>query len=216
MADIYPRANEEFKSRYSKYLGHAVWMAIVVHAVLFLVVPPIKFRPYQLKEDRFEIVEVPADFEIPEAPEAVAMPQMNIEAAADNEPATDAAETPETTFNDFADMPPPPPPGGSSDGSGEQEFVAFDEAPELVEYVTPEYPPLAREAGFEGTVHVRALVDEQGHVIAADILSSDSGVLPEMEKAAVDAAMMCRFKPAKQRTMPVKAHVMIPFIFRLD
>ncbi len=36
-----------------------------------------------------------------------------------------------------------------------------------------------------------------------------------MEKAALEAAKKCRFRPAKQRTVPVKAHVMIPFHFQL-
>jgi hypothetical protein len=27
--------------------------------------------------------------------------------------------------------------------------------------------------------------------------------------------LKCRFRPARQRTVPVKAHVMIPFQFRL-
>ena len=71
-----------------------------------------------------------------------------------------------------------------------------------------------REAGIEGTVAVRVLVNEQGKVIAADILSSD--VTPAMEKAALEAAKQCRFRPAKQRTVPVKAHVMIPFSFQLN
>ena len=38
----------------------------------------------------------------------------------------------------------------------------------------------------------------------------------EKQKAALDAAKKCRFKPAKQRTQPVKAHVVVPFSFRLN
>jgi len=72
---------------------------------------------------------------------------------------------------------------------------------------------LAREAGIEGTVAVSVLVSEEGKVLSASVLSSD--VTPAMEKAALEAAKKCRFRPAKQRTVAVKAHVMIPFQFQL-
>jgi protein TonB len=108
-------------------------------------------------------------------------------------------------------MPPPPPAGDGVDGGA---FIAFDEPPVLVEFVTPEYPLIYREAGIEGTVQVRVLVGVDGNVLDAKVLSSDAAI--EMQQAAIEAAMKCRFKPAKQRTTPVKAHVMIPFVFRLD
>lgn len=208
---VYAKANVEFKARYGKYLKHAAWMAALFHFFLFVVVPPITFEPYELGEQEFELVEVPPEIEIPPAPKEVEMPRVNVEPAADGEPAADAPDLPETTFDDFSDLPPPPPLGGPA---AAEEFLAFDEPPELVEFVTPEYPELARQAGFEGTVKVRVLVDEEGRVIEADLLSGDAW--PTIEKAALAAAMKCLFKPATQRSIPVKARVMIPFEFRLD
>ena len=122
---------------------------------------------------------------------------------------TEAMSGEVATFDSFEDMPPPPPP---SSGGGDV-FLAFDEPPALLDFVSPVYPPLARDAGIEGTVAIRVLVDEQGKVISADVLQSD--VTPAMERAALAAAKKCRFRPAKQRTIPVKAHVMIPFQFQL-
>jgi len=209
---VYARANVEFKAKYGKYLRHAAWVAAVFHLFLFLVVPPITFEPYQLNDEKFELVEVPPEIELPPAPKEVEMPRMNVEPAAEDKPAADAADLPETTLDDFSDMPPPPPPGSGQ--AGEDAFLAFDEPPELVEFVTPEYPELARQAGFEGTVRVRVLVDEEGIVVEAELLSSD--VWPTIEKAALEAAKKCRFKPATQRSVPVKARVMIPFEFRLN
>jgi len=63
-------------------------------------------------------------------------------------------------------------------------------------------------------VRFKVLVGEDGKVIRAEVIDSD--VTPAMEKAAVEAARRCRFKPAKQRTVPVKAQVMIPFQFKLN
>ncbi len=209
MAQLTATANVEFKAQYSKYLRYAILGAVVIHGLTFILSPPFTFKPYQLKEEKFEVVEMAEQIEIPPPPKEVAMPQVPVEAATDDD-ADDLEDMPETTFEDFSDMPPPPPPGGGDSGV----FLAFDEPPVMVDFVSPKYPSLAREAGFEGTVRVRVLVAEDGKVLAADVLSSD--VSPAMEQAAVEAAMKCRFKPAKQRTTPVKAHVMIPFNFRLN
>ena len=83
----------------------------------------------------------------------------------------------------------------------------------LIKYVSPRYPDLARQAGIEGTVLLRVLVGKDGKVVSANVLQSD--VTPMMEKAAVAAAKQFRFKPAKQRTVPVKATMMVPIRFKL-
>ena len=208
MSHVTATANVEFKAKYGMYLRRALLGAIVLHVLTWVLSPPFTFKPYKLKEEKFEVVEMAEQIEIPPPPKEVAMPSVPIEAASDDD-ADDLEDMPETTFDDFSDMPPPPPPGGGDSGI----FLAFDEPPVLVDFVAPRYPSLAREAGFEGTVRVRVLVGEDGKVLAASVLSSD--VSAAMEQAAIEAAMKCRFKPAKQRTTPVKAHVMIPFNFRL-
>lgn len=203
---LHDTANAAFKSKYGKYVRNAVGWAVLIHFLVFALSPEWTFKPYRLKEEKFEVVDVPDNIEIPPPPKEVAPPQVPVEAAEGEEADEDIAPT---TFDSFEDMPPPPPPSG---GSGDV-FLAFDEPPVMVDFVSPSYPPLAREAGIEGTVAVRVLVNEEGKVISADILSSD--VTPSMEKAALEAARKCRFRPAKQRTVPVKAHVMIPFNFQL-
>jgi protein TonB len=205
---IHVNANKEFKAKYSKYLRNAVIGAVVVHALIFILSPPFTFKPYKLKEEQFEVIDVPDNIEIPPPPKEIAMPQVPVEAAEDDD--ADTEDLPETTFDDFDEMPPPPPPGGGDGGV----FLAFDEPPSLTHFEVPIYPDLAREAGIEGTVRVKVLVAEDGKVINVSLVSSD--VTPAMEKAALAAAKKCRFNPAKQRTTPVKAHVMIPFHFRLN
>jgi protein TonB len=206
------KSNAEFKGKYRKYVRNAVWMAALIHIVLFAVFPAVSFKPYQLKEEKLELVDLPPEFEVPPAPREIAMPQVNVVPAEDGEAAPDNLDLPATTFDAFSSMPPPPPPSTGGDAQGE--FLAFDEPPVLIDNVAPEYPDFAREAGLEGTVQVKVLVDEQGNVIEAQVVSSD--VWPSMERAAVEAAKKCRFKPAFQRTTPVKAHVVIPFEFLLN
>jgi len=209
MPSLSAKANTDFKAKYSKYLWVSLGLAIVIHAFLFALTPPITFEPYQLKEEGFELIDVPQEIEFIPPPEEIVMPQVNVEAADDDAGAD--LNLPETTFNDLSDMPPPPPAG---DGADEGVFIAFDERPELIEFVTPEYPLIYREAGIEGTVRIKVLVGVDGSVLEAKVLSLDAAI--EMQQAALQAALKCRFKPAKQRTMPVKAHAMIPFVFRLD
>jgi len=60
-------------------------------------------------------------------------------------------------------------------------------------------------------IHVR--VDVCGRVDRAEIIQ---GVHPLLDKAALAAALRCRFTPAKQRDMPVPVWVAIPYRFRLN
>lgn len=202
-----PVANKNFKGRYGSYIRKALYGALGLHVALFVLSPPFTFKPYQLKDEQFEVVDVPDNIEIPPPPKEIQMPSVPVEAAADED--ADTEDMPETTFDDFDKMPPPPPPGGGGGGV----FLAFDEPPVLLHFETPIYPELAREAGIEGTVRIKVLVLTDGKVGTVELMSSD--VTPAMEKTALKAARRCRFKPAKQRTQPVKAHVVIPFNFRL-
>jgi len=204
---LHATANNQFKQQYGKYMRNALWGAFLIHICVFVFSPEFTFKPYKLREEKFEVVDVPDNIEIPPPPKEIAPPQVPVEAADDE--STDEEIAP-TTFDNFEDMPPPPPPSGGGGGV----FLAFDEPPSLIDFVPPQYPPLAREAGIEGVVAIRVLVSEEGKVISADVLSSD--VTPAMDKAALEAAKRCRFNPAKQRTIPVKAHVMIPFHFQLN
>jgi protein TonB len=93
------------------------------------------------------------------------------------------------------------------------EFIPVEEQPVIVEWKTPEYPRMAREAGIEGIVTVRALVDKDGKV-RDTILGK--GVHPLLDEAALAAAKECTFKPAIQNKNPVAVWVAIPFNFHLQ
>jgi protein TonB len=205
---LHETANAEFKSQYGKYIRWALLVAVIFHFTAFVFTPQFTITPYKLKEEQFEVIDIPEQIDLPPPPPDVPPPPVAVQAAEDDADATD--EIAETTFENFEDMPPPPSPSG---GGGSEVFLAFDEPPTMIEFASPEYPPLAREAGIEGTVAIRVLVSEEGKVLDASVLQSD--VTPAMNQAAVQAALKCRFRPAKQRTVPVKAHVMIPFQFKL-
>jgi protein TonB len=91
------------------------------------------------------------------------------------------------------------------------EYVAFEKAPELVKMDPVNYPPIAKEAGVEGTVMVRVLVGDYGFVKDIIIIQS----VPMLDEAAAEAAWTAVFKPALQKDRPVAVWMVIPLEFTL-
>lgn len=134
---------------------------------------------------------------------------------------TESEEIPEdltiesTELNlDLASVPPPPPSERSSDD--EYVFIPYDEPPAPIgginQYVV--YPPLARKAGFEGTVIVAVLIGPNGNTLKTQILK-DSGLKVGFEEAAVAALQQVKWKPAKQRDRNIKVWMSFPIRFEL-
>jgi len=200
--------NQKFKLGYNRYLRNAFYVAVAVHVLMFYFTPTFTFKPYVLREEYFEAIDLPEQFELPPPPKEIMAPAVPIEAA-EGEEVDDEADIAPTSFERIEDVPPPPPPPSEQ----ASEFYAFDEPPVLVKFVNPKYPDLARQAGIEGSVLINVLIAEDGKVLSASVIQSD--VTPAMEKAAIEAARQFLFKPAKQRTVPVKARMAIPIRFKL-
>jgi len=201
-------ANQKFKAGYNKYLRNSLYATLVLHFVGIYFSPPFEFQPYVLKEQEFIAIETAEDFELPPPPKEIDQPVVPM-AAEEGEEVDEETEIAPTSFDRIENLPPPPPPPSESSS----EFYAFDEPPMLVRYVPPSYPALARQAGIEGTVLLRVVVGTDGKVESASVIQSD--VTPAMEKAAIAAARQFLFKPAKQRTVPVRASMAVPIRFKL-
>lgn len=199
-------ANAELKSKYNKYLQVGFLVAILIHAVAFAFWPEYVPSVYKLREERIEVVEVPPEIEIPPPPEEIARPEVAVEVEASDEASEE--ETIAPTFLDAQNLPPAPPPPPPEP----EMFFAFDTYPVVRQSAEPRYPELARKAEVEGTVVVMVTIDEQGNVISAWVAESSAEVLNE---AALEAAYKFKFTPAKQRDVPVKATISIPFRFSL-
>jgi protein TonB len=97
------------------------------------------------------------------------------------------------------------------DEPGMDEFIAVEVQPAVIKRVEPVYPDLARKAGVEGKVFVKVLVDKEGKVKKAIIMTG-----PEIfHEATVSAALQWVFKPAIQRDKPIAVWVALPFQFKL-
>jgi protein TonB len=95
-------------------------------------------------------------------------------------------------------------------------FVAVEEMPQPIGGLQGiqkmiEYPEIAKRAGIEGKVFVKAFVDETGSVTNAEIVKGIGGGCDE---AAMDAILQTKFTPGKQRGKPIKVQVTIPVVFK--
>ncbi len=93
------------------------------------------------------------------------------------------------------------------------EFFKVEVKPKIIKQVQPEYPELARKAGIEGKVVISAVVDENGDVVKAEILSSTNSIFNE---PALKAAYKYKFSPAMMKDKKVKVKVLIPFNFTVQ
>ncbi len=96
-------------------------------------------------------------------------------------------------------------------------FVAVEEMPQPIGGLKGiqekiKYPEIAKRAGVEGKVFVRAFVDENGNVVSAEIVK---GIGAGCDEAALDAIQKTQFTPGKQRGRAVKVQVTVPVHFQL-
>jgi TonB family protein len=83
--------------------------------------------------------------------------------------------------------------------------------PKLVSSGLPNYPTLAKRAGAEGDVKIRAHVDTSGHVDSMIVMPGSPILLQE---AAMRALLTWKYEPAKLNGQPVSANVEVTMRFR--
>jgi protein TonB len=74
---------------------------------------------------------------------------------------------------------------------------------------TPNYPQIAKAAGIKGQVKVQVLIDENGKVVSANVVSGH----PLLSAAALQAAKQSSFTPTKLSDVPVKVSGFILYNF---
>jgi protein TonB len=182
-------AEQEFKNAYPKAFRYAVLAAIGIHLLAFLLMPDWKPKPYQLRERQvLEAINIPDQISIPPPPKEEAKPIVPTEIEPSED--ADAAETIASTELDV-EAPPELPP-----------------APQRAE---PVYPDMARQAELEGVVMVQIGVNEFGDVVEATIVQGVEG----LNQAAIEAVYKWKFRPAKQRDIPVPVRIVVPIRFVL-
>ena len=117
-------------------------------------------------------------------------------------------------------LPPPPLPAEEVEEEEEPEdeiFVVVEQMPEMIGgwqalLADLKYPQLARQAGLEGMVVVKVLIDQTGTPSNPQVVKSVHEVL---DNAAIEAVLKQRFEPGRQRNRPVRVEMAIPVRFQL-
>jgi len=207
---LFVSANDQFKAMYNKVLRWSALIAVVLTLLGFLLSPNYTPNPYKLRQQEMEMVNIEDQevIDLPPPPVEAPPPPQVIEAAPDDEVADDV-EIADTLMDlDTAISSSMP----SYDTGGDEGFVASSENPKILHFEKPGYPEMARRASIEGTVLVKVLVGPDGTVKQAVLLR---GVNPIVDREALKAARKCTFIPGKQRNIPVKAWMALPYVFRL-
>ena len=91
------------------------------------------------------------------------------------------------------------------------EFIVVDEKPVIITDAQPDYPQSAIDAGIEGTVVVKVIIDANGNVASAEIFRS----IPRLDNAALQTARRKVFSPGVVDGSPVSVEMNIPIAFNL-
>ncbi len=91
-------------------------------------------------------------------------------------------------------------------------IAGLEQGPDFAGNPPPEFPELARQNGWYGTVLLKLWIDEEGRVTEVRVeKSSGYGVL---DAAAVNAVKRWRGRPARHNARPVATEELLPVVFR--
>lgn len=86
------------------------------------------------------------------------------------------------------------------------------EAPVLIRRVEPDYPRAARQMRLQGIVILEAVITKTGDVEQVKTLRADNILF---ERAATDAVLQWKYKPATVQGRPVKVYFTVTVTFRM-
>lgn len=197
----------DLKERYGVYIRGGFLCSIVFFIVVFLFVPEMEVKPYELKKDIITIVEqVSTQLEKFIEPPKMERPKVAIEAETEAE-ATEATIA-STEFEEVVI-----PTRHSGPDIEAIPFFKVEVKPKPIHTPPPRYPEGARTLGIEGTTVVQAIVDVDGSVIEPRIIKSSGSELLDM--AALQSARNYRFTPGRQRDKNVRVRIQFPILFKL-
>jgi protein TonB len=111
--------------------------------------------------------------------------------------------------------PPPPAPAPPAEASKEapprMNKGGDVEMASIISKVPPIYPKAAIEAHVEGTVKLHTIIDTDGKVIEATLISGP----PMLAQASIDAVKQWRFKPALLKGVPAQVECVFDVSFHL-
>jgi protein TonB len=197
----------EFKRQSRATIRIAIGLSILLHASLLTIVPPRTSDAYRPDVDPIVV----SDWRIKPIPTPPPSRFVSPRLAGDlptEEVHEESQDALDVSLDDEPTVDPPIAPVAPTSVSG-----TWDEDAELVRYVEPQYPSMARAAGIEGTVLLRVHVDETGRVVELFVERTDAGDVFTAD--ALRAVREWRFRPARQGGRPVASWLLVPLRFRL-
>ena len=191
----------DLKRTYRKTLSSGIGLSVLLHLLLFAIIPAIEFEVAPRTREPV-VIELE---KIPETRQSThplhPLYHLSSEVVVDTLP---------------RQRPIPPPEVVTAFSLEEEEevveFWMLEKKPRVLKRVLPEYPARARQGLVEGKVVVRILVDQEGRVERVDRITG-----PQILRAAAgEASWQWRFTPAIQNDQAVKVWVSLPFAFRLE
>lgn len=209
----------DIKLKYQK-----VWEISLIISLLILIVAFKFFPKYEVEVTQIDAPQELIDVEDVEAtkqeqaPPPPPKPPIPIEAPTDDVLEDVEIESTELDEDAAVTAPPPPPPAEEEEDAEPVFFVAVEQMPEPIGGIGAiqskiVYPEIAKRAGVQGRVFVKAYVDEAGKVTKVELIR---GIGAGCDEAAMKAVNSVMFSPGKQRGKPVKVQVTVPVLFKLQ
>ena len=211
----------DLKLHYQRVFEICVILSLAVLIVAFKFFPQLEQQEVEIEAPQ-ELIDV-EDVEATKqeaAPPPPPKPPIPIEAPSDDVLEDIEIEDTELDVDEEVTAPPPPPPAQDEDEEEEEPafFVAVEQMPEPIGGIAGiqkkiVYPEIAKRAGVQGRVFVKAYVDEQGNVRKVELIK---GIGAGCDEAAMKAVEETKFKPGKQRGKAVRVQVTVPVLFKLQ
>jgi len=207
----------DLKLKYQRVLEISLIVSLILLISAFKFFP--KFKKEVVKMDAAQELILVEDVEQTKqeaTPPPPPKPPIPIEAPTDD--VLEDIEIMETELDVDAVVEAPPPPLEEEEEAEPVFFVAVEEMPTPIGGIMGiqkkiVYPEIAKRAGVQGRVFVKAYVDEVGIVSKVELIR---GIGAGCDEAAMDAVYSTKFNPGKQRGKPVKVQVTVPVLFKLQ
>ncbi|MFC1499838.1 energy transducer TonB [Candidatus Zixiibacteriota bacterium] len=214
MASEWRNPRFDIKMQAGTVFEQALSLSLAIVIMLFLTMKTVNVDVYESAygSEYVSIEDIPVTDQL-RVPPAPSRPMIPV-------PTMDESIPEDVTIMDTALMVDTPMPSMGTPGvsagtptgtSSNRTYTAWEEAPELVKMVIPAYPEEAKKRNIEGRVMFQIVVDENGFVVEAIVISAvPPGIF---EEAAREAIMQWRYRPAKLRNRPIRVRMNAPVTF---
>ncbi len=209
--------NDRFKESFGSWLWGSMIAATLLHFMLFQFWPTLTVEGVSFTAGELEMIDLPAEIQIPPPPKAISRPATPVMATADIDDDITIATT------TFADNPveelPPPPTDKAPDISVAPVFTPMTIRPEIRNLaeiqraLMTQYPTMFRNTGIGGTVEVWFFLSEEGRVLDRRVFASSG--YAQLDEAALKVADVFRFTPAFDRDKIVRVWIRLPITFQV-